>query len=197
MIGTTYGNLTVISFFGISKDRQKVYTCKCSCGKEKNVLSGNLKRGNTKSCGCIGKSKASSRCSLLNLRHGESDTKLWKTWRGIVERTTCKTSSHYKRYGGAGISIYNDWLIYENFASYIGHPPSKDYSIDRIDNSKGYEPGNIRWATAKEQASNRSTNVRVKIGGEIMILSDAARKLNISKSTASRWLASGKIEKIA
>lgn len=195
MIGAKYGILTIVNLIGTSKDRQKIYLCKCDCGNESNVLSGNLKKGNTKSCGCLGRKKTSNRMKLLNLRHGETNTKLWKTWKGIVERTNCKTSSHYKRYGGNGITLHEDWLIYEKFANYIGQPPSQNHSIDRIDNSKGYEPGNIRWATAKEQASNRKTNIKVLVNNQPMILSDAAKVLNISKSTASRWFKEGKIEK--
>jgi hypothetical protein len=132
--------------------------------------------------------------SKLNFRHGETDTKLWKTWKGIVSRTTCKTSTHYSRYGGAGIGIDKDWLVYEVFAEYIGQPPSDQHTIDRIDNSRGYEPGNVRWATPKEQAANRKTNVRVWVNDSHMILSDAAKYLNISKSTATRWYKQGKLK---
>ena len=160
------------------------------------VLSNNLKKGNSKSCGCARRETCSKRMSKLNFKHGQTDTKLWRTWKGILERTTCPTSSHYLRYGGNGIGIYDDWKIYENFAKYIGQPPNQNCSIDRIDNKNGYFPGNIRWATAKEQAHNRSTNIRVSIDGQIMILSDAAKKLNISKSTASRWYAKGKLKQI-
>jgi hypothetical protein len=194
MIGSVYGYLTVVELcHHSSPDRQKVYLCKCKCGNRVNVLAGNLKRGNSKSCGCARKSQSSIRMSKLNLLHGETNSKLWRTWKSMVERTTCKTSSHYKRYGGAGIGIYKDWLSYESFAEYIGQPPTVHHSIDRIDNLKGYEPGNVRWATAKEQAANRKTNVKVVIEGQIMILSDAAKFLNIGKSTASRWLKQGKL----
>jgi len=193
MIGSKYGMLTIVELAGKSKDRQKVYLCKCDCGKKIKAISGNLKKGNTKSCGCIRKEKTSVRMSKLNFKHGETNTKLWKTWKGIVERTTSVKSSHYKRYGGAGIGIYNDWKIYENFAKYIGQPPSQAHSIDRINNLKGYEPGNIRWATAKEQAANRKTNVMVMVNAQKLILSDAAKILNISKSTASRWHKQGKL----
>lgn len=194
MIGSVYGYLKVVELSRhLSPDRQKVYLCECKCGVRVSVLSGNLKRGNTKSCGCARKNKTSARMSQLNFRHGETNTKLWKTWKGIVERATCKTSSHYKRYGGKGIGIHKDWLVYEVFAEYIGQPPTPEHSIDRIDNSKGYEPSNVRWATAKEQAANRKTNVKVLIEGQIMILSDAAKLLNISKSTASRWFKQGRL----
>jgi len=193
MIGNKYGKLTVLKYDSI-KFSQKAYLCQCDCGNTVVVASNNLKKGNSKSCGCVRKESCSKRMSKLNFRHGETNTKLWRTWKGILDRTTCVYHSHYKKYGGNGIGIYEEWKIYENFAKYIGHPPSQNHSIDRIDNTKGYEPRNIRWATAKEQAHNRSTNIRVSVNGEIMILSDAAKKLNISKSTASRWFKSGKLK---
>lgn len=194
MIGSQFGLLTVISRAGIDAHRQAKYLCRCECGQEKVVLSGNLKKGNTTSCGCKRKATCSLRMSSLNLRHGMTDTKLWRTWKAIVERTTVPTSSNYWRYGGSGIGIHEDWLRFENFAFYIGEPPSAEHSIDRIDNYVGYFPGNIRWATAKEQASNRKTNIKVIINGKSMILSDAARAIGISKSTASRWYSSGKLK---
>ena len=195
MIGNKYGKLLVIEYAGVKKT-QKSYICKCDCGNEVVVLSNNLKKGNSKSCGCSRVETCRKRMLKLNFRHGETNTKLWKTWKGILGRTTCQTNSHYARYGGRGIGICEAWKIYENFAKYIGPPPTNNHSIDRINNNKGYEPGNIRWASAKEQAANRSTNIKVLINGQIMILSDAAKKLSISKSTASRWAISGKLQLI-
>lgn len=193
MIGSIFGKLTVLSEAGRSKEKQKIYLCQCECGNKTKVLSGNLRRGNSTSCGCSRKKTCSIRMSKLNFRHGETNSRLWKTWRGIIERTTVPTSSHYHRYGAKGIGIYESWLIYENFASYIGQPPSELHTIDRIDNSIGYFPGNVRWATMKEQAANRSTNVWVLINGQKYILSDAAKELKISKSTASRWFKQGRL----
>ena len=196
MIGYVFGKLTVLSECGRSKDKQKMYLCRCTCGNEVKVISGNLKKGNSTSCGCSRLKSCAIRMSKLNFRHGESNTKLWKTWKGIIERTTLKTHTHYSRYGGRGITVCEEWLTYENFAKDVGQPPSERHSIDRIDNDKGYFPGNVRWATMKEQSANRSTNIRVAIADQIVILSDAARMLNISKSTASRWLKIGKLKKI-
>lgn len=193
MIDMTFGKLKIIERAGTAKDGQKVYLCECECGNKSKVLAGNLKRGNTKSCGCMVKKTSSLRMKNLNKTHGQTKTKLWKTWKGIVERTTKAYSSHFFRYGAKGIGIYGDWLKFEAFAEYIGDPPSPSHTIDRIDNSKGYFPGNIRWATMKDQASNRSTNVHVMIDGEVMILSDAAKKLGISRATASRWKRIGKL----
>jgi hypothetical protein len=196
MLNSKFGMLTVIEFLHRSKFHDAVYKCKCDCGNEVNVLSGNLKKGNSTSCGCKRLKTCSIRMSKLNLKHGETKTKLWRTWKGIIERTTSKNSSHYFRYGGKGIGIYKEWLDYKKFAEYIGQPPSDKHTIDRIDNSKGYEPGNVRWATAKEQAANRCTNVFVIINNKKMISSEAAKILNVSQSTIGRWIKSGKLNAV-
>jgi hypothetical protein len=195
MIGEVFGFLTVLGEDGRSKDKQKKYKCVCVCGTQTTVISGNLKKGNSTSCGCKRISSCSARMKTLNLRHGQAKTKLWKTWKGIIERTTKPYHQNYKNYGGAGIFVCEEWLVYENFANYIGIPPSDSHSIDRINNSKGYEPGNIRWATAKDQAHNRKTNVWVIVGEEKMLATDAAKKLTVSKSTIGRWIQSGKLKK--
>jgi len=197
MINEVFGKLLVVSLLESRSHGQKVYKCLCECGRETNVLASNLKKGNSKSCGCSRTSNCGLRMSKLNFRHGETNTKLWRTWKGIVERTTCKTSSNYYRYGAKGIKIYDEWLNYKKFAEYIGHPPTEKHSIDRINNNDGYFPGNIRWATSKEQANNRKTNVFVLVKGKKITLNEAAKELNISKSTASRWHKSGKLQQYA
>jgi hypothetical protein len=194
MIGLKFGRLTVLEMVGRYKNGDAKYRCICDCGKERVVLSGNLKKGNTKSCGCLHKEASAKFWGAFNLRHGKTKTKLWKTWSGILDRTTCKNHHAYARYGGAGIGIFEDWKIFENFAAYIGEPPSDTHSVDRIDNSKGYEPENVRWATKKEQAENRRATIFVNVDGKRVCLSDAAKMLNISKSTASRWFKAGKLK---
>jgi len=88
---------------------------------------------------------------------------LRKTWRLIKFRTQNKTSNSYKNYGARGIKMWEEWIDnYEKFEEYVnenlGDRPEES-SIDRIDNDKGYEPGNIRWATAEIQGQNRRTGV--------------------------------------
>jgi len=196
MIGKVFGDLTVLFEEGRSNDGQKKYRCRCVCGTEKAFISGNLKKGNSTNCGCKRRAKCAVRMKLLNLTHGKTNQKVHRTWKGIVERTTKPYSPHYQRYGANGIGIHKDWLSFDKFFKYMGNPPTEKHSIDRIDNTKGYEPGNVRWATAKEQAANRCTNIFVIVEGKKMILSEAAKQIGISKSTASRWLQNGKLQKV-
>jgi hypothetical protein len=88
---------------------------------------------------------------------------LTKYYRQIRFRTENKSSNSYKNYGGRGIKMCDEWRkSYEVFAKYIeknlGERP-EGASIDRIDNDKGYEPGNIRWATSELQGQNRRTTI--------------------------------------
>lgn len=81
---------------------------------------------------------------------------LYIIWYSMKQRCTNPNHRAYANYGGRGISVYPEWLrSYEAFESYMGPKPGPEYSLDRINNERGYEPGNVRWATAKEQAANR------------------------------------------
>lgn len=82
---------------------------------------------------------------------------LYNTWKGMVQRCTNPNNPDYPRYGGRGIGVSAEWRdSYEAFARDVGPKPNKNLSLDRIDNNGHYEPGNVRWATAKAQANNRS-----------------------------------------
>lgn len=87
----------------------------------------------------------------------------YRIWLMMHVRTTDPSHPAYHRYGGRGIKVCDEWNRYvvgidegfKAFLEHIGPRPSKQYSVDRIDNNRGYEPGNVRWATAQEQAQNR------------------------------------------
>ena len=83
----------------------------------------------------------------------------YSTWEGMIQRCTNPNSKKYKIYGGRGITVYPAWREPRVFLDYLdivlGIKPTAQHTIDRIDNNKGYEPGNIRWVTKSEQNLNR------------------------------------------
>lgn len=76
-------------------------------------------------------------------------------WSKVVRRCTNPEDDSYPKYGGAGITVHKDYVFdFERFARDLGERPSDEHTVDRIDPTKGYEPGNIRWATKRQQALN-------------------------------------------
>jgi hypothetical protein len=132
----------------------------------------------------------------LNRTHGDTagsgPTPEYRTWQNIIKRCTDPTDKSWLRYGGAGIRICDKWRnSYETFLADMGRRPSSNHSIDRIENARGYEPGNCRWATSKEQRLNQRRIVLIEANGKALTLTDWVRHLGLSKSTVNKRLARG------
>lgn len=155
LAGKRFGKLLVTNYVGGSK-----WECICDCGKTTNIITANLNRKNSQSCGCVRNIKSSKRAT----KHGLYHTQIYKSWCSIKKRCYNPNDTAYPNYGGMGIKMYDKWVNDPKaFFDYLGHEPQdgKEYSVDRIDNKKGYEPGNVRWATNKQQSRNRSICVKV------------------------------------
>lgn len=183
--GRRFGRLTAIRRSGTHPVRKgALWTCLCDCGGEAIIEGRLLRDGTTASCGC--------RRREGNGTHRQSFTITYTSWRAMLKRCTNENHEAYDRYAGRGIGVCERWLTsFENFLSDMGERPSSLHSLDRIDNDKGYEPGNCRWADQKTQQRNRRDNVRITFNGETKIASDWARKIGITPTALCRRLAKG------
>lgn len=179
-VGSRYGRLTVICLDSIRNGRS-YFKCQCDCGNIVAKRSDGLK--DTSSCGCWKREKQRDRM----LTHGETKTQLYGEWRGIKNRCFVPTSVSYPHYGGRGITMCDEWKNdYTKFRDYVTQLPhygEDGRSLDRIDNNGNYEPNNVRWATAEEQANNTSQNRILTLNGESHTMREWSKKLGIKPTT--------------
>ena len=122
--------------------------------------------------------------------HGMSKTRVYKIWSSMVSRCHIPSATGYENYGGRGISVCHRWRDFAGFLADMGDPgPGK--SLDRIDNDRGYEPGNCRWVDPAEQRRNQRDLTYLTINGERACLSVWTAKTGIPYDTARRRLALG------
>lgn len=192
LIGKKFGRLSVI---GIDDrgTRKTYWVCQCDCGNIKTVRSDSLQSGAIKSCGCL-KKEQDIKNLTANHSHKMSGTRIYEIWQGIKSRCYNIHDTRYHRYGGRGIIVCEEWK--DNFENFFEWANENGYSdnltIERIDNDKNYEPNNCRWANLKEQANNRSTNIKITIGNSERTLTEWCEIFNVDfKSAAARYKRNG------
>ena len=142
-VGQVFGRLTVLQATSQRRSHSIVWVCLCVCGSSVEVSGTNLNAG-TKSCGCLQRELLAKR-SVAAAKHGHmrgnAPSSTYQTWKNVLQRCTNPRHSGYRAYGGAGIGVDPSWLIFENFLADMGERPA-GYTLDRLDNTRGYVPGN-------------------------------------------------------
>lgn len=161
LTGARVGRLRILSYSQAS-DSRKAWVCLCDCGATVEIRGVNLRSGKTKSCGCL---KAERMAEGIGKRHGMYGTRENKSWSTMIERCTNPKAKSYPDYGGRGITVCERWLSFENFFADMG-PRPEGSTLDRKENSLGYEPDNCKWSTAQEQQNNRRNSRRYMFQGK-------------------------------
>ena len=188
-IGDKFGYLTVINEIephitpcGTIRRR---FLCECECGTQVVRSMKTLTSICNPSCGC-----KSFNIGLLNKKYTKEQTSsfLYSTWLGMRQRCLDKNQSHYKYYGGKGITMCEEWMNdYSKFYEWsIKNGASKELTIDRIDNNGNYEPNNCRWVDSIVQANNKTQNRIIEYNGEKLTLMQWSRKTGIGEGTIRR-----------
>lgn len=165
MLGRRFGRLIVIEHVGSHESRcghkERMWKCRCDCGKEIVASGRNLRAGRYVSCGCAKTEQLRKASTTHGGAHVGHVDRLYHVWKGMKSRCLNPKNISFHRYGGRGITICDEWKnSYEAFRKWAfenGYDPLAPHSkctIDRINNDGNYEPNNCRWVDMKVQANN-------------------------------------------
>lgn len=164
-IGQRFGSWTVEE----KLDYKQKYKCRCDCGRTRNIRVYDLTKSKTTAC-------RSCSLSATKRTHGMVNTSEYNSWSHMIQRTTNPKNKDYKNYGGRGITVCDLWRdSFEAFYMMMGPKPSPDYTIERVDYNKGYEPGNCTWASREDQTRNKRDNIHVELFGDRLTVSQWGR----------------------
>lgn len=172
-----YGKLTILNTeYRYSRTGVKMLSanCVCECGNIKTAWMVEIKRGHTKSCGC-----------LKQYRVNKNYKKFFNTynvWRSMVKRCTNNKDLAWHNYGGRGITVCKRWKNFDFFLEDMGEKP-KGLSLDRTDNNKGYSKENCRWVNSAQQSRNRRNSMYYTHKDKKYFAIDFGKKLGLNRTT--------------
>ena len=185
LTGLRFGRLTVLERATNNKRNGICYLCICDCGRKKIVDVCHLRNGLTTSCGCFHKERARK----ANTTHSGSKTRLYQTWCNMKARCYRQGSTDYRRYGGRGITICDEWR--DNFAAFqewaLSHGYDDNLTIDRIDVDKGYCPENCQWLSRSENSKKAIEDQRSKKVPKAVVCIETG-KVFLSRSEAGKTI---------
>jgi hypothetical protein len=178
LTGLRFGSVVVLRFAGTDGRNKRYWGVQCDCGNQfitrGDIIRAAVRARNAFSC---------SSCRPQNLAtkpDAYRNTREFTAWSNM--KTRCYNDNYFlwDRYGGRGIKVCDRWLnSFPAFLEDMGPLPSKEHSLDRIDNNADYTPENCRWATELEQANNKSTNLLIEFDGEVKTMAEWSRETGL------------------
>ena len=187
--GKKFGKLLVIKKVSKIGEKNSKWLCLCECGEETEVFLNGLRRGTTKSCGCISIEKLKERATT----HGLSKSKLYNVYRAMLNRCYYKKHISYKNYGGRGVTVCEEWLDKEKGFINFYEWSIKNRYIEGMDLEKDikckklnifpciYSPDTCMWTTRKENSSNTRSNVFLEYEGENLSITEWSERIGEKK----------------
>lgn len=193
--GDKYGELVVVKEQPRKRKKSgapfRVFEVLCSCGVVKDVALASMREGTTVSCGHIHREKASD-LGRSKAIHGKTNTPIHTLWRAMIQRCHNPKNKSYARYGAKGVAVCDEWRSnFQAFADYMGERPD-GMTLDRINSRGNYEPGNVRWATHKQQARNTSRNRMIEVDGVVKCAAEWCEETGIGWDKARYELRMGR-----
>lgn len=167
--GEVFNNLTVIMEERKRKN-ERMFLCKCSCGKEAIISLNSLTQGKTKSCGCLRYGNKNAKST-----HGLTNHDLYIVWKNMLSRCYNRNNKEYKHYGARGIKVCERWKKVENFINDMCQSFVNGLQIDRINNDGNYCKENCKWSNRSEQQNNKRNNHMVTYRGNEYTLTELSR----------------------
>jgi hypothetical protein len=205
-LGSRFGRWRVDGPLSESGDPRRILVT-CECGTTREVKLQSLVWGASKSCGCLRRERSGQRFAQRNRIHGHSvrnaESQEYKAWQAMLDRCrrpASKDPLHWRYYGSRQIGVCAEWrMSFKRFLAdilaEIGPHPGPGYTFDRIDNNRGYEPGNVRWATKQMQMLNTRRNRRLTLAGVTLDGCRMGHRRRADRQYAppslETWLASG------
>lgn len=192
LTGQQFGSWNVL--YRASDSAKTLWYCRCVCGKEKNVGAQSLREGSSTNCGCL---RRYTGWKVPRTTHGAAIggkfAKTYRAWRGMRARVS-PNSQDARYYADRGITICERWSSYPLFREDMGEC-QEGLTLERINNNKGYEPDNCRWATLAEQQRNSRNCRPIIFRGKTQLISDWARDLGVGGAALNRRLKEWPLER--
>ncbi len=188
-VGSEFGRLTVVAI-GPTKSKRRLLLCRCVCGAEKLIAVDKLRKGTTKSCGCLRSELQRARTvpgeRNLAWRHGKCAHPIYQAWKSMHARCRATRGHCAKYYHASGITVCAQWHNFEQFNTDMSASWSAGLTLERVRVTDGYSPDNCRWATRLDQARNKRNTIYIEVKGQRLSLPEALERYAVVKRDTVR-----------